>query len=107
MSTPGEDQKRVPDARTPITIPTSPATVDLTGLFSTCDGGQAYARRIVNPTSNQVIVVSVISRQDSKIQSPGVTTGCTMSLQPGQPWDGEFITLLSSSSFGQTVNVER
>lgn len=109
MPTRAEDRRHIPGAGTPITIPSGSATVNLAALFANCPDYQAapYARAIVNPSPSATLTVTAVRIDDANIASPGVTTGCTMALQPGEKWFGQFITLLSSSSSGQTVNVER
>ena len=109
MSTQGEDQRHVSDAATPITIPSGTDSVDLAALFALIPGANVapYARVIVNPSATITLTVTALRFYDSKIQPPGINTGATMALQPGEKWFGHFTKLLASSSSGQIVNIER
>ncbi len=103
-----EDQKKCPDAATPVTIPAS-GSIDLAALFAAIPGANQapYARAIENPSGTLTLTVTVSRLYDSLIASPGTTGGTTMSLQPGETKYGLFTHLYSSASSGSVVNVER
>ena len=76
MATQGEDQKLISDAATPVTIPSGSTTINLPAMFANFDGGGInYVRALVNPSATTALTVTVSRINDSKILSPGVTTG--------------------------------